>query len=304
MMKVKQALKWAVARAAYPGVLFGSVLFAERLLAREVPPALASTLSFLAVLLVTLGLERVSPHVASWNAPRHEVRQDVAYLLLAAVLQPLGKLAGLALASAVSLAIVALIGPHELVGLPTSARALIAFAAADLGKYALHRLAHERAGWWRFHAEHHAPRRMYALNATRLHPVNLLWNLGLDAAAPALLGLDLRTATLLAVLRGSVSILQHANVRLVLGPLSWVFSTPELHQWHHSSELGEANSNYGSTLIVWDVLFGTRRWPRDRAVPTTLGIADGAVRPGALRGQIVWPFCQGRATCRGFAVRT
>lgn len=302
-MKVKTGLEWVIARAAYPGVLVGSLLLADVLLALELPGVLTSTLAFIGVLLVTLGLERALPHVASWNAPRAEARQDLAYVLLAAALQPLGKLAGLALASAASLAIVALLGPRELAGLPMAARALIAFALADLGKYALHRLAHERPGWWRFHAEHHAPRRMYALNATRLHPVNLLWNLGLDAAAPALLGLDLHTATLLAVLRGTVALLQHANVRLALGPLSWIFSTPEVHQWHHSAELAEANSNYGSTLIVWDVLFGTRRLPRDRPVPVALGIADGSVRPAALRDQIVWPFCEGRPSCRWLVAR-
>jgi sterol desaturase/sphingolipid hydroxylase (fatty acid hydroxylase superfamily) len=298
-MKLRRALGGVVARAAYPGIVVSSLVLAAVLLAHGVSVGATASIAFIAVLLVTAALERVSPHERAWNPPLAEVRQDVGYLALAAVLQLVGKLAGLALAAGVSLAIVAALGPRSAGDVPLWVRLVLAVALADFGKYGLHRLAHERLWWWRFHAEHHAPPRMYSLNATRLHPVNLLWNVALDAAAPVLLGLDAHTIVLVAVFRGTVSVLQHANVRLVLGPLSWILSTPELHQWHHSKALGEANANYGSTLILWDVLFGTRKLPRDRRAPVALGLADGAPHPVGLRHQLVWPWCAKRAsTCR------
>jgi sterol desaturase/sphingolipid hydroxylase (fatty acid hydroxylase superfamily) len=56
-------------------------------------------------------------------------------------------------------------------------------------------------------------------------------------------------------------IFQHANVQLRLGPLNWFFSMAELHRWHHSRTVEEANHNYGQTISVWDWVFGTRYLP-------------------------------------------
>jgi sterol desaturase/sphingolipid hydroxylase (fatty acid hydroxylase superfamily) len=299
-MRLRGALEWVVARATYPAIVVSSLLFAQALMRHGIAAGLATSIAFVAVMLATAVLERIRPHERAWNAPLSDARQDLAYLALASVLQSAGKLVGQLLAAGVSLVLLEAFGARTgLVSVPLWARVALALLLADLGKYALHRLAHERPWWWRFHAEHHAPARMYSLNATRLHPVNLLWNVALDAAAPVLLGLDARAVVLVAVLRGTISVLQHANVRLVLGPLNWIFSTPALHQWHHSAALGEANSNYGSTLIVWDLLFGTRQLPSERRAPVALGLADGAPHPRDLSHQLVSPWCASRASsCR------
>lgn len=278
-----------VAHMAYPMVIAGSVLLADVLHRAGLPPGLVATLVFLIALVVTGLLERLSPRAPRWQPSRREARQDLLYLGIAALLQAPAKALGIAIAAG----LVTLIGPAlSSLGpsIPLAARAVLAFLLADLGKYAMHRLAHEHPWWWRFHAEHHAPPKMNVLNATRLHPVNLVWNLAIDALTPALFGLDVRVTLLLGVGRGAIAILQHANVRLELWPLSWIFSTPELHQWHHSTRLAEANANYGSSLIVWDILFGTRILPRDRSCPEALGLADGAPHPEALYEQLALPF--------------
>jgi sterol desaturase/sphingolipid hydroxylase (fatty acid hydroxylase superfamily) len=286
-----------VSFATYPALVVGPVVVAGGLLAAGLSPMLTLTLAFLASLLVLLVLERRFPHVASWNGPAAGRRQDVVYLLVASALLPVGRLAGRSLAALATLALLPFArgGGPPWDDVPTWMTLTLAFLLADLGKYGMHRLAHERAWLWRFHAEHHAPVGMRALNATRLHPVNLLWNLALDAGLPLAFGLGGRGVALLAVFRGSVSLLQHANVELRLGVLDWVFSTPTLHQWHHSAVLDESNANYGSTLIVWDVLFGTRRLPKARAVPAALGLAEGLPHPTALLHQLVWPWCHARA---------
>src|SRR6185369_10374642 len=68
--------------------------------------------------------------------------------------------------------------------------------------------------------------------------------------------------------------LQHANLDMRLGPLNYAFSAAEPHRWHHSRTLAEANTNYGSNLIVWDLVFGTFYLPSDREPPAAIGIAD------------------------------
>lgn len=131
------------------------------------------------------------------------------------------------------------------------------------------------------------------LNGLRVHPVNLLWLLAVDVMLPLALGVSPDVAALAAILRSTLAVLQHANLAMRPGVLNWIFSTPELHHWHHSADLAEGNSNYGATLIVWDVLFHTRRLPADRTRAAVIGVA-GAPLPRRWLGQILWPFCGAR----------
>ncbi|MGZ3476257.1 MAG: sterol desaturase family protein, partial [Polyangiales bacterium] len=243
-MRLSRALEWVVARAAYPGMIVAAVFGADEALRRGASGGFIVSAAFVAMLFATAALERWLPFDEASRPTRREVVGDVKYLALAAVVQPVGKLGAQLLVTLVTLPFAASFGT------PSWAKIALAIAAADLGKYALHRIAHERASWWRFHAEHHAPSRLHALNGVRFHPVNLLWNVAIELAPALLLGLDRRSIVLIAVFRGAVGVLQHANVDFRLGLLDWVFSTPTLHRWHHSAALGEANANYGSTFIV------------------------------------------------------
>jgi sterol desaturase/sphingolipid hydroxylase (fatty acid hydroxylase superfamily) len=299
-MNLSQTCARPLASSVYPSVLISSVSVALALVDHGAAAGVAVTAAFLLALGAMAALERVRPRDRRWNPSGREAATDGAYLVMAAILQRF--VAAFAHALAVTIG-VAVVGWLVRRGWPHAGSswglAMIAFALADFGKYGLHRVAHERPWLWRFHAVHHAPARMYALNGVRLHPVNLLWNVGLDIGVPVLLGLDGRAIVLIAALRGAASVLQHANVEMRLGALNWIFSTPELHQWHHSSRLDEGSANYGSTLIVWDVVFGTRLPPRDRAAPAALGLSAGSVHPRALVHQLVWPWCERRAaTCR------
>jgi sterol desaturase/sphingolipid hydroxylase (fatty acid hydroxylase superfamily) len=299
-MRASKIVGRLVSWSLYPALVVGGVVGALGALDRGAAPGLAVTAAFLATLAITTIAERVRPRDATWNPTVRGMASDGVYLLLAALVQRVAGLVAQVLAVTAGVATARWLRdrgwPHvdQAWGL-----AVAALALSDLGKYVLHRLAHEHRWLWRFHAAHHAPARMYSLNGVRLHPVNMLWNLVLDAAVPAMLGLDGRAIVAIGALRGVVSVLQHANVATRLGPLNWIFSTPELHQWHHSARLDEGNANYGSTLIVWDALFGTRILPHDRRAPDALGLSASEVQPRAVRHQLVWPWCERRAaTCR------
>ena len=40
-------------------------------------------------------------------------------------------------------------------------------------------------------------------------------------------------------------------------PIEYVFTTPSHHRVHHSTNKQYIDKNYGSTLIIWDRMFGT-----------------------------------------------
>jgi sterol desaturase/sphingolipid hydroxylase (fatty acid hydroxylase superfamily) len=83
--------------------------------------------------------------------------------------------------------------------------------------------------------------------------------------------------------------LNHANLHVGLGPLGYVFNSPRMHLWHHdqSSEGGTAK-NFGVVLSVWDFLFGTAYWPRERG-PERLGYPGMDEMPPTFHGQVLWP---------------
>ncbi|KAJ8921782.1 hypothetical protein NQ315_008408 [Exocentrus adspersus] len=49
----------------------------------------------------------------------------------------------------------------------------------------------------------------------------------------------------------------HTKTISTLGPLEYIFNTPQHHRVHHGSNIYCLDKNYGGVLIVWDRLFGT-----------------------------------------------
>lgn len=276
-------LPWTAA-LPYPAVLVGTVAFSSALYTWHVAPGLIATFSFLLALGLTVATERIFPEDPAVRVDP----EDAVWLAVTGGVQGVWQLAFVALESAVAPMLIAWGRPSWGVhSAPLAAQIALSLTLSELLKYGLHRLSHERAGLWRFHAEHHCPPKVYAINGARMHPVNLVWNLASDALVPLALGLDLRAAVLLAALRNAVAAMQHANASLRLDGWNWLFSTPDLHRWHHDAD-GAARTNYGSTLMVWDVVFGTRRLPPGR--PARYGLAEGATHPKGLGAQLAWPW--------------
>jgi ornithine lipid hydroxylase len=174
--------------------------------------------------------------------------------------------------------------------------AIAAFLIADLGKYLVHRASHTVPWLWRFHLAHHQPTRLSALNALRLHPVNMAYNAAIDTVPLLLFGVSPRAAAVLAALRATVGVVQHANLDLEVGR-QWLVNAPSYHRVHHHVDAAEANHNFASTLLVWDYLFGTlRRAP----APPLVGVEPTRHRlPVGYVGQLVYPWCGDRldTTC-------
>ena len=171
----------------------------------------------------------------------------------------------------------------------------LALLIGEFGSYWWHRASHEWMPLWRFHKLHHSPTRLYWLNATKFHYVDMTL-LQTCATLPLLvLGADKAVILFLTLFSTFHGYWQHGNTRQNLGWLNYIFSSAELHRWHHNERVPVANNNYGSNLIFWDLVFGTYLWPEQGHGDTqgaqlaAIGIADKAYPIDPFR-QLVRPF--------------
>jgi sterol desaturase/sphingolipid hydroxylase (fatty acid hydroxylase superfamily) len=127
------------------------------------------------------------------------------------------------------------------------------------------------------------------LNATRAHPLEVLFRGAVGVLPLAFLGAERDVFLLLAVVNIAVGFFQHANIDFALGPLGWVFSVGELHRWHHARARAEADCNYGNNFIFWDAVFGTRYLPASRRAPEEVGIEGLDAFPAGVVAQVLAP---------------
>jgi sterol desaturase/sphingolipid hydroxylase (fatty acid hydroxylase superfamily) len=67
-----------------------------------------------------------------------------------------------------------------------------------------------------------------------------------------------------------------------------------MHMWHHDiSTEGGAAKNFGIVFSLWDFLFRTAFWPRDRA-PSEIGYTGEQELPSNLLGQVAFPLSRKR----------
>ena len=263
----------ALTYGAFPVVFGGAMTVAIVGMSIGWDPVITAVALTGAVVLALLVLEHVHPYQKTWLRSHGDVRTDLIHNLVnfwipeAYTLVFVGGFA--AIGGRLSEAVGATLWPTAW---PLVAQLLLALVIAELGTYWIHRLMHEHEWLWRFHAPHHSAPRLYWLNAGRFHPLDLFSQQFLAVTPLVLLGADARVIALLTLFTAIHGLFQHCNVDIRLGPLNWFFSMAELHRWHHSKRIEEANTNYGANLILWDVVFGTRFLPADREPPTEIGI--------------------------------
>ena len=253
-------------------------------------------LTFVVVLPVLYALialaERLLPYRREWNASQGDLRADVGHLVVNGLAA--SRVAGAA-TTALGIAAAAWLADHLGMPLwprrwPMAAQLLLALLVAELGHYWFHRVSHERALLWRVHAPHHSAPRLYWLNATRFHPLDLFGLILCQTAPLIALGADAPVLVAYGLFSGAYGQLQHGNIDVRTGPLRYVFSTPEVHRWHHSPDPREGNSNYGAVLSCWDLVFGTFFYPRERRFSGPVGLADRPRFPRDYLGQLLSPF--------------
>ncbi len=137
--------------------------------------------------------------------------------------------------------------------------------AAWLGLYLLvefayywhHRLTHRVRWFWATHSVHHSSNQLMLASAIRLGWTGRLG--GAVAFFAPLVWLGFAPQAVYGLLAAGLfyQFWIHADWLPRLGPLEWVLNTPTHHRVHHASNPEYLDCNYGSSLIVFDRLFGT-----------------------------------------------
>lgn len=267
-----------------PLVLLLAMWATSALLALSVSP-LVITFVVVGVAAVLLAiLERVRPERADWVPFDQPLTIDGGHYVLNYHL-------GIMLGFGASFALGALlrVPPTWPSRWPFALQVVLAVFVSEGISYWQHRAAHRLPWLWRFHALHHSGARLNLVRAGRFHLVDMGTATFLTFAPLVLLGAPDAVVTSISVLSGTIGVLTHANARMRTP--SWLdrlFCTPAVHRHHHSSDLGESNENFGTTVVLFDMLFGTFRTP-PAAAPREVGIA-GEERPKGFLAQFLGPF--------------
>ncbi len=172
-------------------------------------------------------------------------------------------------------------------------RTLLTILLLDAWTWSWHWLNHHVPLFWWFHRTHHTELRMDVTSASRFHLGEIATSSVLRLPLFSLLGVHLGDVVIYETLLFAVVQFHHANIRLpwwIESWLRWLIVTPNLHRVHHSQIVVESNSNYGSLLPLWDVLFGTWNW-REKPQEIRYGVSGfEAPEQHSLKGLLKTPW--------------
>ncbi len=137
--------------------------------------------------------------------------------------------------------------------------------ALDFFRYWAHRLAHEQRWLWTSHVTHHSSEYYNFAVSFRLcwfEQVKLVFFLPVAFA-----GFDPITFFIVHQVAVLYQFWIHTEfIRRLPKPIEFFFTTPSHHRVHHAVNEKYIDKNYGSTLIIWDRIFGTFQAEEEQAV--------------------------------------
>lgn len=241
-----------------------SVLLLGILLSLQLPLEAALTIAFMGTLLVLGIYEQLAPYRGDWRANRKEWMMNLAQFLPNGLLDKAGML--LAILIAVQF------GRPEQPEQPLATLLAIplAIVISELFAYWFHRLSHRQPWLWKIHGIHHTPSKVNLVNTNTIHFLDMLLTSLFSALPLVVLGFSDKTMAIALFITGVQNFIVHTNANIRPGCFSRLLMGPAHHRLHHSTITSEAQ-NYGTTIALWDHVFGTFVLP-DRA-PGAVGIA-------------------------------
>jgi len=178
------------------------------------------------------------------------------------------------------------------------------FLAYEFAYWIDHYLAHTLPFLWEFHKVHHSAEVLSPLTNARVHPVDTIVFYNIVALTMGTIGglmqfglgapvrpFSFWNHNAIALLFAySLHHLQHSHVWIAFtGALGKIILSPAHHQIHHSTNPIHFNKNLGSSLAIFDWLFGTLHLPQKKREKLTFGVEDYEGNPHSLPESLVQP---------------
>jgi len=245
----------------------------------------------IALVIIYIVLERIVPYQNRWSMTPASFINDLKYLVTN------GATVGI---FSMLLGVFAISSAGQTDGIASNWPFMVQLAVLTLIfealQYGLHRFEHEGKGafgsfMWRVHSAHHLPDKVYIMMHVAGHPINAILVQGVIIVVPIwLMGYSEIAVTVFLMINSMHGLLSHFNVDTRIGLMNYLFIGPELHRYHHSAKVSEGK-NYGATLSIYDLLFGTFVYKPGMA-PVALGVAgpENYPRYGQLLQVLKLPF--------------
>lgn len=133
---------------------------------------------------------------------------------------------------------------------------ILAVLVYDFFYYFFHRVSHKISVLWAVHSVHHQTHSLIPSLGLRssLFDFAVIW---LITIPMVLMGFGSEYLITALFAHGLYQLFLHNQWSISLGPLEWLFNSPNHHALHHATNKPYIDKNFGSILIVWDRLFGT-----------------------------------------------
>jgi len=179
----------------------------------------------------------------------------------------------------------------EIAHWPHWAQLVLMFVLRDFIQWNIHRLLHRVPFLWEFHKVHHSVQQMGFAAHLRYHFMETLVYRSLEYVPLAMIGFGLKDFFIVHISALAIGHLNHSNIYLPLGPLKYLFNSPQMHIWHHAERIPSKLSgvNFGLSLSLWDYLFGTVYMPHDGR-DEKLGFSKIERYPHTFFRQVIAPF--------------
>jgi sterol desaturase/sphingolipid hydroxylase (fatty acid hydroxylase superfamily) len=152
---------------------------------------------------------------------------------------------------------------------------ILCFIAIDFFRYWAHRISHEKRFWWATHVTHHSSKEYnftvgFRLGWTQIIKIVFFVPVIMMGFDPIVFFICHQIAVLYQFW------IHSPFIKKLWAPIEFIFVTPSHHRVHHGSNPQYIDKNYGSSLIIWDRIFGTFE-PEDE--PAVYGITTELKKP-------------------------
>ena len=174
-------------------------------------------------------------------------------------------------------------------GQPLWQQFIFLFLVQDFLKWCVHNLLHRIPALWAFHKVHHSVEVMDWMGNMRYHWLEVIVYNGLLFIPLSFLGFNPHLFYWIGLIEIVIGHFNHSNVRFNIKWFGYFLNSPRMHIWHHAADDPQAiNKNFGIVLSVWDWIFRTAYFPKDR-VTARLGFDGMESYPSGFMRQSTFP---------------